>query len=134
MSSKEYSRQYKILNKESIKLQRKRYRQENKERIALFWKEYYAGNKEYLLEKNKKYKEENEGYSTAFNSRNRKRMPKWANKEKILAIYKEAKEKGLEVDHIIPLNSKLVCGLHVHNNLQLLTSVENKRKQQKFEG
>jgi hypothetical protein len=61
-------------------------------------------------------------------------MPKWADKEKIKQIYLEAKRLGLVVDHIIPLKSKYVCGLHVENNLQLLTATENARKGNKFKG
>jgi len=33
-----------------------------------------------------------------------------------------------EVDHIIPLNSNMVCGLHCIQNLQILTSLENRSK------
>ncbi len=58
---------------------------------------------------------------------------KWANLEKIDEIYKEAEKLGLVVDHIIPLRHKLVCGLHVEGNLQLLTRSENARKSNKFE-
>lgn len=65
-------------------------------------------------------------------------MPKWANKEKIKEIYKQANKMTLEtgilyqVDHIIPLNSKLVCGLHVETNLQILTKSENCKKGNRF--
>lgn len=54
-------------------------------------------------------------------------MP-WADREKITALYSEAKLKGLQVDHIIPLKHPLVCGLHVEHNLQLLTPEDNRRK------
>lgn len=54
-------------------------------------------------------------------------MPHWANKEKILEIYKHC-PKGYHVDHIIPLRGKLVNGLHVENNLQYLLASENYRK------
>lgn len=60
--------------------------------------------------------------------------PAWADIVAIKAIYKEAarltRETGVkhEVDHIIPLRSRVVCGLHVANNLQILTQTENRRK------
>ena len=39
-----------------------------------------------------------------------------------------------EVDHIIPLNHELVCGLHIPNNFQYLTREENIFKSNKFDG
>ena len=61
------------------------------------------------------------------------RIPLWANKNEIKSIYKKATETGLVVDHIIPLCGKNVSGLHVENNLQLLTALENMRKGNKYE-
>ena len=37
-----------------------------------------------------------------------------------------------EVDHIIPLKNEKVCGLHVPNNLQIITRFDNRSKQNKF--
>ncbi len=60
--------------------------------------------------------------------------PAWANIEKMRAIYKAAKTltdmTGVahHVDHIVPLTSKLVCGLHNEFNLQVLPGAENLKK------
>lgn len=54
--------------------------------------------------------------------------PKWGDKAKIRLVYRKARELGMEVDHIVPLNNKLVCGLHVWHNLQLLQRHDNRSK------
>lgn len=60
--------------------------------------------------------------------------PSWADRDKIKAIYKDAEAMSVlsgikyHVDHIVPLKSKLVCGLHCEANLQIITAVENLKK------
>lgn len=60
------------------------------------------------------------------------RTPPWADLGKIKQIYVEAAEKGLTVDHVLPLLGEFVSGLHVHNNLQMLTKSENSIKSNIF--
>jgi hypothetical protein len=68
-----------------------------------------------------------------------RRTPAWADLGAIKAVYVEARRRTVEtgishhVDHEIPLQGELVSGLHVHNNLQILTGSENSRKKNRFE-
>jgi hypothetical protein len=59
-------------------------------------------------------------------------IPKWFDKEKVDLVYAKAKEWNMEVDHVIPLQGKNVCGLHVWENLQLLDKSLNSSKGNKY--
>jgi hypothetical protein len=64
-------------------------------------------------------------------------MPLWADPHAIEEIYAEARrlqrETGIphHVDHIVPLRSVLVCGLHWEGNLAVVEKTVNLRKSNK---
>lgn len=68
-----------------------------------------------------------------------KRTPPWADQKAIMGIYRKARSltvsTGIEhhVDHVYPLQGRLVSGLHVHTNMQILSGSENIRKSNIFE-
>lgn len=65
--------------------------------------------------------------------------PRWADADAIAAIYAECARitrlTGIphEVDHIVPLLGREVCGLHVEGNLRVVPRHVNRRKSNKLE-
>lgn len=59
--------------------------------------------------------------------------PVWVDRAELRKIYRET-PPGHDVDHIVPLVSDVVCGLHVPCNLQYLPSQDNRRKSNTFNG
>jgi 5-methylcytosine-specific restriction endonuclease McrA len=111
--------------------------QANKEKVAQSKLRWLVNNPEQRKISSANYIKNNLEYYIQYRSlRSRKQLcaqPKWADQNKLKEIYKRARLLGLEVDHIIPLKHPLVCGLHVPNNLQLLTRTQNARKSNKFD-
>jgi len=58
--------------------------------------------------------------------------PIWADLDAIRNVYLEAMYMQMDVDHIYPLKSDVVCGLHVWENLQLLPKKINIKKSNNF--
>lgn len=59
--------------------------------------------------------------------------PKWVDRDEVRRVYRKCKElrrKGFDVvvDHIVPLSSDIVCGLHWHVNLQIISARQNELK------
>ena len=123
------------------------YREKTREKRNAWQREYDKKRPEKMRAHNRKWREKNgkdyhsqwraknEGkvafYTARRRSRKRYATPSWltdSDWQKIDAIYAEAAKSGMDVDHIIPIQGKLVCGLHVPWNLQLLTPTENKMK------
>lgn len=138
---KEVERLWRIKNKETINARIAAWAKANphrgKERTARYRKRYPDKQKEQY----QKLKLENPSVLTAKCAR-RRAMKKnahveWANQFFIGEIYHLAKLRTKatgfkwEVDHIYPLQSDLVCGLHVENNLQVVPLKVNRAKQNK---
>lgn len=63
------------------------------------------------------------------------KTPYWADKTSVASIYAQCKlmnskngKKTWAVDHIIPLNHPLVCGLHIASNLRIISYLDNQKK------
>lgn len=117
---------------------------------------WYHDNREYALEKARQYRLENaeqlrtykkewcpknKGLVNACVTGRKKKIrqatPDWLTREhhrQITEFYilSAASPEPTHVDHVIPIDGKKVCGLHVPWNLQILPALENLRKRSKI--
>jgi hypothetical protein len=101
-------------------------------------KKWYAKNKKKARQAVANWEKKNKAQKSALSAKYRaaklQATPPWANVDAISYFYKKAFELTIstgiahEVDHIYPLQSKYMCGLHVETNLQILTKRENASK------
>ena len=130
--AREASRRWYKQNPERKLEQSRKWRLDNKDKPNEAAKQWRAANKERLIDNTKRWRLDNpeKVRQTLAKRRSNKLQatPNWADPTKILAIYRKAAEAGYDVDHIVPLVSSKVCGLHVESNLQILPSDENRRK------
>jgi hypothetical protein len=107
-----------------------RWKKANPEKFAEFNKKSRLKNKARVLANKAKYR-----------ANKRNRTPIWVDKDHLWLI-KEVYELAVlrtkmfkfewHVDHIVPLNGKLVSGLHVIENLQVIPGTENLLKNNKY--
>jgi len=126
---------------EKLKLKRARCYLKNKEKRLRYQKEYYINKSKECKLTQSEYKKNNKAVCNSNNAKykaNKKlATPKWLTKfdlDYIRHIYIQAIEleklDGIKrhVDHSIPLRGKIVSGLHVPWNLEIITAEENIKK------
>lgn len=122
---------------EKVKARVKEYRTLNAMKYKEYCLIYRAENKASAKEYKSAWARVNSAHVNNKNSQRRARCaratPGWADMESIKDVYMEAKYMQMHVDHIVPLNHPLVCGLHVWENLQLLYPEVNLRKNNTFD-
>jgi hypothetical protein len=141
-NNKEARRQYKQAGAAAYaerrkELDRARYAA-NPEKYRARTKANYAKNGASWRERVRKYQHANRPKISARNAADRAfsklATPKWANYFFIEEIYALARLRTQmfgypwHVDHIVPLRSKKVCGLHWEGNMNVIPGVENNRK------
>lgn len=122
-------KEYRLNNIQTILERDRVYRDNNRQRISEYNTQYRIRYPERIAAKDAKRR-----------SQKLKACPQWLTKEdkqSIEDLYEQSsllsKQTGIKhhVDHIIPLNSDVVCGLHVPWNLQVIPANENIRKSNK---
>jgi len=112
--AKELNRKYKLVeNMTPLQLEKVR----DQKKVAA--RKWYQNNKE-----------KSRAYKAIYSCQKIKAIPGWFEQEQdlIQIMYEKAGQFGFSVDHIVPLRSDRVCGLHTWANLQLLDSQLNLSK------
>ncbi len=135
MTAKEYKALWYQRNKEKVLKQSKAYYEGNKGKVLGRHKKWRDNHKAYQAEYDKNWREQNRGKARAkvrgYQAKKLRALPAWADKKAIVAFYSNCPD-GFEVDHIVPIQGKIVCGLHVLENLQYLPINVNRSKSNKF--
>ena len=128
----EYAKTYHTANAEKKRDTARKWATENKARKKAADSAYYTANKDARLVVNRQWKKDNKELVYASNHARSRRVrqatPAWADLSEIRSIYLLAAKSSKEVDHIVPIKGKTVCGLHVVENLRLIGATENRRK------
>ena len=137
-----YYKKYCKVNSEIARVRSREWYRNNTEKAKATSKSWRQTNPEKDAANTKAWRKANPAKVTAKKAKRRAskllRTVSWANTKAIKDIYAEAKhlekETGIvmHVDHIIPLRGKLVSGLHVETNLQILTWHDNLCKSNNF--
>lgn len=128
--------------REANRLAGAKFRDANREREnARVLAAFYAKHEERLAA-NRAWREANPDKHAAKEARRRaaklRATPAWADQNAIAELYRMASEESLRtgvpmhVDHIVPLKSRHVCGLHCEANLQVLPALSNLSKSNRF--
>lgn len=152
-----YGREYDLLYPEKKKARNKKRYAAKREEILAYGNAYYHANRDHYLEMRREWTQQNPAQAKASSARwradnrqavsaqtrnyttaKRNASVSWADQDAIAALYAQAMaftvETGIKhnVDHMVPLLSKYVCGLHCEANLCVVTESENKSKANRY--
>lgn len=144
---RETKRKWYLKNRDRIRAKQAAYSAANRERGAQYHREWREANHDQIkVRYAERYKDPivrgaARQRATDHRVKRLQRTPQWLtpeDKQKIKSIYAEAARLTCDtgepwhVDHIIPMQGRIVSGLHVPTNLQVLRGEENIRKFNRF--
>ena len=144
-NQKRIAREWYERNKELVKERARAWAEANPEKRYEIHKRNREKNKENHNARNRIWGANNRDKKAALEAKRRaaklQRTPKWLSADQLWMLEEaytlaalRAKMFGFEwhVDHIVPLQGKEVCGLHVPWNLQVIPGPENLKKSNKL--
>lgn len=154
---KQEDKTYRTANPQKQNARQKAWREANPDKAKDIAQRHFEKNRDVMYQRTAKWREDNREYcnklscewakknpskASANASKRRAKLlnatPVWADFGAIQIEYDLAdwcsKATGIKyhVDHVVPLQGKTVCGLHVPNNLQVIPAKDNQVKHNKF--
>lgn len=130
--SAERKQAWAVANREKVRAQKDAWIARNPLKDKQAKRAHYERNKDYYNARAAEYWRERPEEKLVHTQKRRaaivRATPPWVDKKAIREIVNLAKSQGLTVDHIVPLQSNIVSGLHVPANLQIVPMKENHRK------
>ena len=133
-----WRRDWRAKNVDLVRAQIRRAIERDSERFKKYDRKSYLKNREKRIAKSRRWNIANKSTFAAREAARRaiqkSATPSWVDWSEIQEIYRKADERtratGVlhHVDHLVPLKSKIVCGLHVPWNLRVVTAEENQAK------
>lgn len=137
-----YRKEYAIRNRARLKSEKHESYLKNRKRIQEATKLTAQMNPERTRSYKRKWERNNPGKANAKTARRyaskTKATPAWADIECIAEFYdlaaRRTRATGIrwDVDHIVPLRSAQVCGLHVEHNLRVIPMRQNQSKGNRY--
>lgn len=128
--SQQKSKEWKLANKAKTFEYDKQWQQQNKDKKSKNYKNWQVNNRAKV-----------NSYNSYRRSLELQATPKWLTashklhiecKYSLAAMLSKNTDTQYHVDHVVPLKSKVVCGLHVPWNLAVISATENLRKSNKI--
>lgn len=112
------------------------YREKNHEQSLVKVRKWRAGNHKRIREYNREYHSNNphvfRAIAAARRARKLQAQPGWSELAEIKRLF-ASRPEGFHIDHGIPLQHPLVCGLHVPCNLEAIPNAQNLAKSNHFD-
>jgi len=139
---KEARKAWREANKEKVSEYLHEWRKNNPEKLKEGCAAWRKANKDRVAANAQAWRESHPGAITAYSAKRyaskTQATPGWANTKNIAVFYEFARllsewtGEPFHVDHIVPLRSKKVCGLHWEGNLRVIEGKDNLAKSNSF--
>jgi hypothetical protein len=136
--AKDYHAAWYLLNREKVLASCKERQASRKPEIQEYNRLHYIRNKARKALTSRLWQQSNKDRVNALVSKYRAKKklatPAWTDFEKVVSFYTSSHALGMltgewyHVDHIVPIQSEFVCGLHCEQNLRVITGKDNVTK------